>query len=88
MLSKERVSHSPRQAMIVNVYDDMVVFERHEVNQGGKLGPRRYDDRHPGVGAPCREEAHRRRPPVLLMPRLQAVEAVFRAIMKLRSFIL
>ena len=29
----------PRQAMIVNVCDDMVVFERHEVNQGGKLGP-------------------------------------------------
>ena len=28
-----------RQAMIVNVYDDMVVFERHEVGQGGKLGP-------------------------------------------------
>lgn len=28
-----------RQAMIVNVYDDMVVFERHEVDQGGKLGP-------------------------------------------------
>ena len=27
-----------RQAMIVNVYDDMVVFERHEVDQGGKLG--------------------------------------------------
>ena len=27
-----------RQAMIVNVYDDMVVFERHEVAQGGKLG--------------------------------------------------
>lgn len=28
-----------RQAMIVNVYDDMVVFERHEVGKGGKLGP-------------------------------------------------
>ncbi|MCR5751413.1 MAG: metallophosphoesterase [Kiritimatiellae bacterium] len=28
-----------RQAMIVNVYDDVVVFERHEVGQGGKLGP-------------------------------------------------
>ena len=28
-----------RQAMIVNVYDDMVVFERHEVSEGGKLGP-------------------------------------------------
>ena len=28
-----------RQAMVVNVYDDMVVFERHEVGQGGKLGP-------------------------------------------------
>lgn len=27
-----------RQAMIVNVYDDMVVFERHEVGEGGKLG--------------------------------------------------
>jgi hypothetical protein len=25
--------------MIVNVYDDMVVFERHEVGEGGKLGP-------------------------------------------------
>lgn len=28
-----------RQAMIVNVHDDMVVFERHEVGDGGKLGP-------------------------------------------------
>ena len=28
-----------RQAMLVNVYDDMVVFERHEVGEGGKLGP-------------------------------------------------
>ena len=28
-----------RQAMIVNVYDDMAVFERHEVGEGGKLGP-------------------------------------------------
>ncbi len=28
-----------RQAMVVNVYDDMVVFERHEVGEGGKLGP-------------------------------------------------
>ena len=28
-----------RQAMIVNIYDDMVVFERHEVDSGGKLGP-------------------------------------------------
>lgn len=28
-----------RQAMIVNVFDDMVVFERHEVGEGGKLGP-------------------------------------------------
>ena len=28
-----------RQAMIVNVYDDVVVFERHEVGKGGKLGP-------------------------------------------------
>jgi len=25
--------------MIVDVYDDMVVFERHEVGEGGKLGP-------------------------------------------------
>ena len=28
-----------RQAMIINIYDDMVVFERHEVGEGGKLGP-------------------------------------------------
>ena len=28
-----------RQAMIVNVHDDCIVFERHEVGQGGKLGP-------------------------------------------------
>ncbi len=39
----ERTSHNnkvkSRQAMVVNVYDDMVVFERHEVGQGGKLGP-------------------------------------------------
>ena len=28
-----------RQAMVVNIYDDMIVFERHEVGQGGKLGP-------------------------------------------------
>ena len=28
-----------RQAMVVNVYDDFVVFERHEVGKGGKLGP-------------------------------------------------
>ena len=28
-----------RQAMIMNVYDDMVVFERHELGRGGKLGP-------------------------------------------------
>ena len=28
-----------RQAMLVNIYDDMVVFERHEVGRGGKLGP-------------------------------------------------
>ena len=28
-----------RQAMVVNVYDDMVVIERHEVGEGGKLGP-------------------------------------------------
>lgn len=33
------VAHPSRQAMIVNVYDDMVVFERHEVSNGGKLGP-------------------------------------------------
>jgi len=25
--------------MVMNVYDDMVVLERHEVGQGGKLGP-------------------------------------------------
>ena len=28
-----------RQAMVVKVYDGMVVFERHEVGKGGKLGP-------------------------------------------------
>ena len=28
-----------RQAMVVNVYDKYVVFERHEVGEGGKLGP-------------------------------------------------
>ena len=28
-----------RQTMVVNVYDDMVVFERHDVAQGGKLRP-------------------------------------------------
>ena len=28
-----------RQAMVVSVYGDAVVFERHEVGQGGKLGP-------------------------------------------------
>ena len=28
-----------RQAMVVNIYDDFVVFERHEVGLGGKLGP-------------------------------------------------
>ena len=33
------VKNPSRQAMIVNVYDDMVVFERHEVGKGGKLGP-------------------------------------------------
>ena len=40
---KEQNWHSnkvqSRQAMIVNVYDDFVVFERHEVGEGGKLGP-------------------------------------------------
>ena len=40
---KEQNWHSnkvpSRQAMVVNIYDDMVVFERHEVGQGGKLGP-------------------------------------------------
>jgi len=47
-LTVEQIDHSTawsevknpsRQAMIVNVYDDMVVFERHEVGEGGKLGP-------------------------------------------------
>ena len=33
------VKNPSRQAMIVNVYDDMVMFERHEVGEGGKLGP-------------------------------------------------
>lgn len=33
------VENPSRQAMIVSVYDDMVVFERHEVGKGGKLGP-------------------------------------------------
>ena len=28
-----------RQGMVVNVYDDMVVFERHEFTEDGKLGP-------------------------------------------------
>ena len=28
-----------RQAMVVNIYDDFVMFERHEVGQGGNLGP-------------------------------------------------
>ena len=28
-----------RQGMVVSVYDDMVVFERHEFGEGGKLGP-------------------------------------------------
>ncbi len=40
---KEQDWHSnkvaSRQAMVVNIYDDFVVFERHEVGQGGKLGP-------------------------------------------------
>ncbi len=40
--SDERIHNKgfpSRQAMVVNVYDDMVVFERHEVGEGGKLGP-------------------------------------------------
>ena len=41
--SSEKNYHSnkvpSRQAMVVNIYDDMVVFERHEVGLGGKLGP-------------------------------------------------
>ena len=41
--SSEKNYHSnkvpSRQAMVVSVYDDMVVFERHEVGLGGKLGP-------------------------------------------------
>ncbi len=40
---KEQDWHSnkvlSRQAMVVNVYDDFVVFERNEVGEGGKLGP-------------------------------------------------
>ncbi len=28
-----------RQAMIMNVYEDMIVIERHEVGQGGRIGP-------------------------------------------------
>ena len=40
---KEQNWHSnkvqSRQAMVVSIYDDFVVFERHEVGQGGKLGP-------------------------------------------------
>ena len=40
---KEQDWHSnkvpSRQAMVVNIYDDFVMFERHEVGQGGKLGP-------------------------------------------------
>ena len=40
---KEQDWHSnkvpSRQAMVVNIYDDFAVFERHEVGQGGKLGP-------------------------------------------------
>ena len=34
-----RFQFPSRQAMIVNVYGDMVVFERHEVGAGGKIGP-------------------------------------------------
>ena len=41
--NKEQDWHSnkvqSRQAMVVNIYDDFVVFERHEVGLGGKLGP-------------------------------------------------
>ena len=40
--SEERIhinGFPSRQAMIVNVYDDMVVFEKFEVGEGGKLGP-------------------------------------------------
>ena len=40
---KEQDWHSnkvpSRQAMVVNIYDDFVMFERHEVGQGGNLGP-------------------------------------------------
>ena len=40
---KEQDWHSnkvpSRQAMVVSVYDDFAVFERHEVGEGGKLGP-------------------------------------------------
>ena len=28
-----------RQGMVVSVYDDMIVFERHEFTDGGKIGP-------------------------------------------------
>ena len=35
----QQCKNPSRQAMIVNVYDDRVVFERHEVGHGGKLGP-------------------------------------------------
>ena len=34
-----RFQFPSRQAMIVNVFDDMVVFEKHEVGVGGKIGP-------------------------------------------------
>ena len=40
---KEQDWHSnkvqSRQTMVVNIYDDFVMFERHEVGEGGKLGP-------------------------------------------------
>ena len=35
----KRMGTPSRQGMVVNVYDDMVVFERHEFTEGGNLGP-------------------------------------------------
>ncbi len=35
----QQCKNPSRQAMIVNVYGDCVMFERHEVGKGGKLGP-------------------------------------------------